>query len=180
MSRQADRMFGLIASFRDAEPLLRAVRAARAAGYTKLDACTPFPVEGMDEALQLKRSPLPRLALLGGAIGAGSAYFMLWYSAVIDYPWNIGGRPLNSWPSFIPITFELGVLGASLMILASVFVLNRWPEHYHPLFAARGFRRVTRDRFILVIEATDPSFDPDRTRGFLQSLHPQRVEEVSR
>jgi hypothetical protein len=122
---------------------------------------------------------VPVFALLGGILGAGSAYFMLWYSAVIDYPWNIGSRPLHSWPSFIPITFELGVLGAATFIFFSVFALSRLPRLHHPLFDADGFDHASYDRFFLCIEADDPRYDTDTTRRFLESLGPLSISEVT-
>lgn len=170
--------YGMAAGFQSPEALLAAVRRTRAAGYEKLDACTPFPIEDLPEALGQSRSRVPLFALVGGVIGAGSAYFLLWYSAVIDYPWNIGSRPLHSWPSFIPITFELGVLGAAMFIFGSVFMLSRLPRLHHPLFDADGFDHATCDRFFLCIEADDPRYDSAATRQFLETLDPMSIDEV--
>jgi len=175
---ERDSLYGLVARFETAEALVEAARRTREAGYTRIDAHTPFPIEGLAEALDLRKSPVPMMTLIGGVLGAGSAFTMQWYSATIGYPWNIAGRPPNSWPSFIPITFELGILGAGLLIFLSMFVLNGFPKPYHPVFNTPGFRRASRDRFFLSIEAADPRFDLRETRRILESLGPCAVYEV--
>lgn len=172
------RTYGMIAEFDQPEPLLKAIRRARKAGYERLDAYTPFPVPELAEVLGLPKSPVPLLALIGGVLGAGGAFFMQWYSAAIDYPWIVAGRPYNSWPSFVPITFELGILTASLFIFIGLFAISRLPRLHHPIFNAPRFRRVSRDRFFLLIEAGDPRFDPRETRRFLESLGSRSVNEV--
>ena len=169
--------YGLLAEFSTHEELLRAAEKAYEQGFRKLDGYAPFPVEGLAEALG-KKTRLPLLVLIGGIVGGLSAYFMEWDANVISYPINIGGRPLNSWPAFIPITFELTVLGASLTAFFFSLGLNGLPRLYHPIFNVPEFERASQDRFFLCIEATDRIFHSDRTRQFLQSLHPLTIAEV--
>jgi hypothetical protein len=171
-------IYGLVAEFDQPEPLIEAARRARDIGYVDVDAYTPFPVEELVHTLGLRKSSLPLFALIGAVVGAGGAYLLLWYSSSVDYPWNVAGRPLHSWPSYVPITFELGILGAAAFIFAAVFVLNRFPMPYHPISNVPAFRRASRDRFFLCIRSTDPRFDAQRTREFLQSLHSRRVDDV--
>lgn len=169
--------YGLLAEFSTHEELLRAAEKAYEQGFRKMDGYAPFPVEGLAEALG-KKTRLPLLVLIGGIIGGLSAYFMEWDANVISYPINIGGRPLNSWPAFIPITFELTVLGASLTAFFFSLGLSGLPRPYHPIFNVPEFERASQDRFFLCIEATDRIFHSDRTRQFLQSLHPLTIAEV--
>jgi ActD protein len=169
--------YGLLAEFSTHEELLHAAEKAYEQGFRKMDGYAPFPVEGLAEALG-KKTRLPLLVLIGGIIGGLSAYFMEWDANVISYPINIGGRPLNSWPAFIPITFELTVLGAALTAFFFSLGLNGLPRPHHPVFNVPEFERASQDRFFLCIEATDRIFDSDRTRKFLQSLHPLTVAEV--
>jgi len=169
---------GLIAEFKGHEELLEAARAAYRAGYRRMDGYTPFPVEGLPEALGRKRTAVPAIMLTGGILGGGGAYFMEWYANVVSYPLNIGGRPLHSWPAFIPITFELTVLGAAIFGFFGSLALNGLPRHHHPIFNAAHFERASVDRFFLCIEAADPKFQLAETKRFLESLHPCGVEEV--
>lgn len=169
--------YGLLAEFSTHEELLRAAEKAYEQGFRKMDGYAPFPVEGLAEALG-KKTRLPLLVLIGGIVGGLSAYFMEWDANVISYPINIGGRPLNSWPAFIPITFELTVLGASLTAFFFSLGLSGLPRPYHPIFNVPEFERASQDRFFLCIEATDRIFHSDRTRQFLQSLHPLTIAEV--
>ena len=169
--------YGLMAEFATHEELLRAAEKAYEHGFRKMDGYAPFPVEGLAEALG-KKTRLPLLVLLGGIIGGVGAYFMQWDANVISYPINIGGRPLHSWPAFIPITFELTVLGASLTAFFFSLGLNGLPKPYHPVFNVPGFERASQDRFFLCIEARDSGFELKETRQFLQGLGPIRVAEV--
>ena len=137
-----------------------------------MDAYSPFPVEGLAEALGHEYSPVPLFTLLGGMVGGLGGYFMEWYSMARLYPLNVGGRPHNSWPNFIPVTFELTVLVAALSAFVSMLVLNRLPQPHHPVFNVPEFRRASIDRFFLCIEAEDPKFDLNRTRRFLEELSP--------
>ena len=172
-------LFGLMAEFAEHDQLLEATKQAYAIGYRRMDAYSPFPVEGLAEALGHEHSPIPLITLLGGMAGGLGAYFMEWYAMARLYPLNVGGRPLNSWPNYVPVTFELTVLIASLSAFVAVFVLNRLPQLYHPVFNVPGFRRASIDRFFLCIEVTDPKFDCKRTREFLVSLGSIKVSEVA-
>jgi hypothetical protein len=171
--------FGLMAEFDNPSALVAAATQARLAGFRKMDAYSPIPVEALDEALGLKRTRLPLLVLLGG-IGGGLGGFSLqaWASA-IAYPMNIGSRPYISWPQFIPVTFETTVLGAALTCFFGMWALNKLPQPYHPVFNVPAFDRASSDRFFLCIEATDPRFDAHETRAFLESLHPVGVSDVA-
>jgi Protein of unknown function (DUF3341) len=169
--------YGLMAEFATHEELLRAAEKAHAVGFRKMDGFAPFPVEGLAEALG-KKTRLPLLVLIGGIMGGLGAYFMEWDANVISYPINIGGRPLNSWPAFIPITFELTVLAASLTAFFFSLGLSGLPHPYHPVFNVPEFERASQDRFFLCIEATDRIFHPEQTRQFLQSLNPLMIAEV--
>jgi len=143
-----------------------------------MDAYTPFPIEGLAEALGFHRTRLPLIVLLGGIVGGVSGYLMQYWIAAIDYPLNIGGRPLHSWPAFIPVTFELTILGAALAAVLGMLVLNGLPMPYHPLFHVPRFALVTRNCFFLCIEARDPQFDRDETRRFLTSVKAREVSDV--
>jgi hypothetical protein len=171
-------VYGLLAEFEDPNELLLAVRWARQAGYQKMDAYTPFPVEGLAEALGFRRTRVPLLILVGGVTGCVGGFFMQYWCAAISYPVNVGGRPLNSWPAFIPVTFELTVLCAALAAVVGMLALNRLPMPYHPVFSVPRFALASRDRFFLCIEAIDPKFDREATRQFLADLQPREVSEV--
>jgi hypothetical protein len=173
----SDELYGLLGEFETTEGLLEAARKSHAAGYRKMNAYTPFPLEGLSEALGQPPTRLPRVVLAGGICGGIAAYAMLYYASVISYPINVGGRPLNSWPSFIPITFEMTVLGASFAAFLGMLALNGLPHPHHPLFAVPAFSLASRDRFFLCIQSRDPLFQLDTTRQFLESLA-ARVHEV--
>jgi len=174
-----DPLYGLAAEFETGAELLRATKKAFERGYRKMDAYAPFPVEGLAGALG-KRNRIPLLVLLSGIVGGASGYFMQWFASVVSYPINIGGRPLHSWPAFIPITFELTVLGASLTAFFFSLGLNGLPKPYHPMFNLTEFERASQDRFFLCIESDDPRYDERETRAFLQSLEPLMVAEVAK
>jgi hypothetical protein len=179
MAHENQQPYGLMAEFEDPDQLLDASEKVRVAGYQAFDAYTPFPIEGLGEAVGHKRSPIPLLVFAAGLMGALTAFGMMYSSAVYFYPINSGGRPLNSWPAFIPITFELTILFAALMAVVSMFFLNRLPMPYHPVFNVPAFQRASQDRFFLCIEATDPKFDLKKTRAFLEGLGPEKVSEVA-
>jgi hypothetical protein len=172
-------LFGIAAEFDSPEELFRAAERARAQGYRRMDAFAPYPIEGLPKVLG-QRSHLPLLVLLGGIVGGASAYYMQWYANMVSYPINVGGRPLHSWPAFIPITFELTVLCAALTAFIAALVLSGLPRPYHPMFNLPEFERASQDRFFLCIEARDAAFDPLKTRAFLQTLKPLRVSEVTK
>lgn len=171
-------LYGLMAEFEEHDQLLEATRRAYAEGYRAMDAYSPFPVEGLAEALGHESTAIPLLTLLGGMAGGLGAYFMEWYSMGRLYPLNVGGRPLNSWPNFIPVTFELTILIASLSAFIGMWAMNRLPQPYHPVFNVPEFRRASIDRFFLCLEVKDPQFDRQRTGRFLESLKPVKVSEV--
>lgn len=171
-------LYGLMAEFEEHDQLVEAAKHAYAAGYREMDAYSPFPIEGLAEALGQESSPVPLFTLLGGMAGGLGGYFMEWYSMARLYPINVGGRPHNSWPNFIPVTFELTVLIASLSALVSMLILNRLPEPHHPVFNVPEFRRASIDRFFLCIETDDPKFERAGTWRFLEGLKPIKVSEV--
>ena len=171
--------YGLMAEFDQPEPFLAAIRQTRAAGYVRMDAYSPNPLDGLSEAMGLRDTPVPLIVLTGGIFGAIAGYFIQYWANGLDYPLNVGGRPLNSWVSFIPITFETMVLCASLFALFfGVLAINGLPCPYHPVFNVPEFARATRDRYFLCVEAADPNFAPADTRRFLESLEPLEVYEV--
>lgn len=170
-------LYGLMAEFADAERLLEAARAAYRAGYRELDAYSPFPVDGLAEALGHKRSPIPMIVFIGGVMGALVAYGMQYYSTVWSYPLNIGGRPLHSWPAFVPIAFELTVLFAACAAFFGMLFLNRLPMPYHPVFNVPNFSFASQDRFFLCLPATDPVFG-NQTKALLESFNPIAVHVV--
>lgn len=170
--------YGLLAAFTTPEQLLEATRRARSAGYRHMEAYTPFPVQGLAEALDFHQTRIPLVVLLGGIVGGVGGYVLQYWINVIDYPLNVGGRPLHSWPAFIPVTFELTILTAALAAVLGMLALNGLPMPYHPLFSVPRFASVTRDGFFLCIEARDPQFDRTETRRFLESVAAYEIAEV--
>jgi Protein of unknown function (DUF3341) len=171
-------LYGLVAEFTTPDDLLEATRRARQAGYRHMEAYTPFPVEGLAEALGFYRTSLPLVVLLGGLAGGIGGYFLQYWINVIDYPLNVGGRPWHSWPAFVPVTFELSILGAALAAVLGMLALNGLPMPYHPLFNVPRFELASRDGFFLCIEVRDPRFDRAETRRFLEGLAAREVAEV--
>lgn len=174
----APKVYGMVAEFDSPERLLAAAKKARAAGYRKLEGYSPFPVHGLAEALDFNDNRLPWIIFGCGVAGALAGLSLQYYVSVLDYPLNVGGRPLFSWPHFIPVTFECTVLLAAFGAVFGMFALNGLPRPHHPIFNAPDFLRASQDRFFLAIEARDPMYDPKETRKFLDSLEPLSVSEV--
>lgn len=170
--------WGLMAEFGTADALLDAAKRVRAAGYRRLEAYSPFPIDGLAEELGYERSPVPFWTFLGGLFGGMAGYFMQWYSAVVDYPVNIAGRPIHSWPMFVPVSFEMAVLGGAFAAVITFLVASGLPRLRHPLFASPDFDLATRNRFFLCVRREDPAFDAQHTRRLLESLQPLKCVEV--
>jgi hypothetical protein len=172
-------IYGVVAEFPTPHELIHAVEKTREAGYRRIEAYTPFPVEGLAEALELKRNNVPLITLIGGLTGGLGGFFFQYWVSVIAYPVNVGGRPLNSWPAFIPVTFELTVLGAALSAVFGMLALNGLPRPHHPLFNVHRFvKHATSDRFFLCIEARDPKFHLKESAHFLKGLNASHINEV--
>ena len=172
-------IYGVMAEFDSPTALVAAARAAREQGYRKLDAYSPFPIEELSDALHLHRNKLPLIVLIGGIMGCIAGYLLQYYVTVIYFPINVGGRPLNSWPAYIVITFEVTILFAALSTVLGMLALCGLPMPYHPVFNVPRFALASRNRFFLCIEAADPMFDHDRTSEFLETLGPREVSEVA-
>jgi hypothetical protein len=170
--------FGVLAEFADADELVAAAREVHAAGYHEVEAYSPMPIEGLAEALGFRRTWMPMVVLVGGIVGCLSGWALQYYTTVVAYPLNVGGRPVNSWPSFIPVIFEMTVLVAALSAVLGMLAMNGLPRPHHPLFAIPHFDRATQDRFFLCILARDPKFHPQTTRQFLERLGPTEVFDV--
>ena len=171
-------LYGVMAEFENPEDVVAAARQAYAAGYRRMDAYSPFPIEELSEAVGFHHTWLPWIVLGGGITGALTGFFLQYYVAAIDYPLNIGGRPLNSWPSFIPVTFELTILFAAFSAVIGMLFLNGLPRPYHPVFNVPGFARASRNRFFLCVESKDPNFDREKTKEFLRSMNAVEVSNV--
>lgn len=171
-------VYGLIAEFDNPEDLLAAAHRAHAEGYCRMDAFTPLPIEGLAEAVGFESTRLPLVVFIGGLCGCIGGFLLQYYPSVIDYPLNIGGKPLNSWPAFVPVTFELTILAAALSTVFGMLALNGLPTPYHPVFNAPRFELASRNRFFLCIKARDPKFDLEKTREFMWGLKAREVSEV--
>jgi hypothetical protein len=171
---------GVLAQFRTSEELLAAARKARERGYRRMDAYSPFPVEGLAEALEFRETRVPVAVFVGGLLGAAGGYVLQAGLNAVDYPLNVGGRPLNSVPAWIPIMYELTILVASLFAVLGMLALNGLPMPYHPVFHVPEFARASADRFFLIIEADDPLARTADPREFLESLSPERTWVVDR
>ncbi|MGH9759533.1 MAG: DUF3341 domain-containing protein, partial [Blastocatellia bacterium] len=175
MKKDRPPVYGLMAEFDRPEQLVSAAGRARKAGYKKMDAYSPMPVEGLAEALGSRKTLVPLIVLIGALCGGSGGYLLQYWLSAVYYPMNIGGRPLHSWPSFIPITFELTVLLASLSAVIGMLALNGLPQPYHPVFNVARFALASRDRFFLAIESADPKFDINETRRFLEDTGSREV-----
>ena len=171
-------VYGLMAEFDSAQELVTAAHKIHAEGYRKIDAYSPFPIEGLPEAIGFHKNRVALVVLIGGLVGAISAYALQYWVAVITYPTNIGGRPYHSWPSFIIVTFELTILFGGISSAVGMLALNGLPLPYHPVFNVPEFAKASENKFFLVVESTDPSYDAARTRSFLSALGPRMIAEV--
>lgn len=167
---------GVIAEFDNVDDVLAAAEKIRDAGYTRWDVHTPFPVHGMDHAMGIRPTILPWLVLFAGLTGMTLGLLLQWYTNAWDYPYFISGKPLISLPAWIPVTFELTILFSALTAVFGMLGLNGLPRLYNPLFNSARFRRVTNDRFYVVIDAADPIFDREKTDDFLKAQGALAVE----
>jgi len=172
------RLHGIMAEFRTPEALMDAVRAAKRAGFTKLDAFSPFPLADLAEELDCRTSAIPWIALVAALFGAGIQYGSQYWMNAVDYPLNVGGRPLHSWPTFIPSTLIVAILWAGAATLLGLLLILRLPRLHHPVFSVPGFERASEDRFFLCILSGDPLFEASAARSFLEALSPEAVQEV--
>ncbi|MDQ3907178.1 MAG: DUF3341 domain-containing protein [Acidobacteriota bacterium] len=177
-AKRRQELYGLMAEFGGPQELLDAARRAREAGYRCMEAYTPFPVEEISEVIGARRLWIPLIVLVGGICGGLGGFFMEYYASALHYPLNIGGRPLWSWPAWIPITFELTVLVAALSGALGMLAINGLPQPYHPVFNVERFKLATQNRFFLCVESADPKFDREATRDFLAGLRPREVFDV--
>jgi hypothetical protein len=175
----APKLFGLLAEFDSATAIVQAARRTREAGYTKIDAYTPFPIHEIDDALKLRRTRLPWLVLCGGLLGMAGGFALQYWASTIAYPLNIGGRPLASWPAFIVPAYETTILLSALTAVGGMIALCGLPQPYHPVFNVPQFSNASADRFFLSIETADPKFDLPATRAFLEGLNPLGVNEIA-
>ena len=169
---------GLMAEFESATDLVVAANRTREAGYVDVDAYSPIPIEELHHAIGFKATKLPLMVLIGGLLGGSGGFTLQYWASAIAYPLNVGGKPLVSWPMFIPVTFECSILGAALTCVFGMIMLNKLPQPYHPVFNNPRFVLASRNRFFLCIESTDHQFDLDRTRTFMQTLGAHEVTTV--
>ena len=171
-------LYGVMAEFDTPTDLVAAARRTYEAGYRRINGYSPYPIEELSDAIGFTHTSLPLIVFIGGVVGGLAGFFMQYWMEVINYPLNVGGKPYNSWPAFIPITFECTVLCAAFAAVLGMLVLNKLPQPYHPVFNAPNFALATRDRFFLVVEANDPQFEHETVVGLMKSLNAQDVCDV--
>ena len=171
-------IYGIMAEFDSPSDLVAAARRTYEAGYQRIDAYSPFPIEELAEAIGFHHNAVPLVVLIGGLVGCVSGYLLQYWIAVITYPINVGGRPLHSWPAFIVVTFEMTILCAGIAAVLGMLALNGLPMPYHPVFNVPRFAFATKDRFFLMVFSTDPKFSVVETRRFLEGLSPRSISEV--
>ena len=179
MATKSPVIYGLMAEFTDPSELVAAAHRAREEGYRRMDAYSPLPIEELHEAIGFNDTKLPLIVLIGGIVGCLGGYLLQFWVSTMAYPLNVGGKPLHSWPAFIPVTFECTILGAALSAVLGMLALNGLPQPYHPVFNVPRFALASRNRFFLCIEARDAKFDLAHTRAFLEGLGPREVTTVA-
>lgn len=178
MKPQAPRLYGVMAEFDNPTDLVAAARRTYQAGYRRINGYSPYPIEELSEAIGFTHTALPLIVLIGGILGGFAGFFMQYWMEVKNYPLNVGGKPYNSWPAFIPITFECTILFAAFAAVFGMLALNKLPQPYHPVFNAPNFALATRDSFFLVIEASDGKFQHDVVKEFMKDLQPRGLVDV--
>jgi hypothetical protein len=178
MKQTTPNLYGIMAEFDSPSTLVAAAQRTYEAGYRRINGYSPYPIEELSEAIGFTRTSLPLIVFVGGILGGLGGFFMQYWMEVIDYPLNVGGKPYNSWPAFIPITFECTVLVAAFAAVLGMLVLNKLPQPYHPVFNAPNFALATRDSFFLVIEASDRKFEHDEVVNFMRGLEPKDLIDV--
>ena len=171
-------IYGMMAEFDSATYLVEAAHRTHEAGYRRIDAYSPFPVEGLAEAIGFHKNNVPLVVLIGGLFGGLSGYALQYWISVVSYPVNIGGKPYHSWPAFIVVTFEMTILFGGIFAVFGMLALNGLPMPYHPVFNVPRFALATKDRFFLIVFSTDSKYSPSETRRFLESLGPRSISEV--
>ena len=172
-------VYGVMAEFDEPNALVAATHRAYLEGYRCMDAYSPYPIEELHEALGSHHTRLPLIVLIGGICGCVGGYALQYWVSATAYPLNIGGKPLDSWPAFIPVTFECTILVAALSAVFGMLALNGLPMPYHPVFNVSRFALASRNRFFLCIEAADTKFGLEETRRFLETLGPREVTTVA-
>jgi Protein of unknown function (DUF3341) len=173
-----ERIYGIMAEFDSPQALVDAAKRTHEAGYQKIDAYSPFPIEGLAEEIGFHRNAVPLVVLIGGIVGGLTGYIMQWWMSAVDYPINVGGKPPHSWPAFIVITFEMTILFAGLSAVLGMLALNGLPMPYHPVFHVPRFALASKDRFFLIVFSSDKKYDANGTRSFLEALQPRSISEV--
>ena len=173
-----DPIYGMMAEFDTPVALVEAAKRTYQAGYKRIDAYTPFPVEGLAEEIGFHRDEVPLVVLIGGMVGGLTGYLMQYWMSAVAYPLNIGGKPYHSWPAFIVITFEMTILFAGISAVFGMLALNGLPMPYHPVFNVPRFAFATKDRFFLIVFSSDPKYNPVEVRRFLEGLAPRSISEV--